>query len=46
MSYYLFVPLLFVTLLGGGMVRDYIEVKYNRIDKEKEKKYMGLVKED
>jgi hypothetical protein len=46
MSYYFYIPLLFVSLLGGSMLKDYIEVKYYRIDKEKEKKYMEFVKED
>jgi len=43
MSYYFYVPLLFLSLLGGGMLKDYIEVKYYNINK---KKYIELEKED
>jgi len=34
MSYYFYVPLLFLSLLGGGMLKDLIEVKYYRIEKK------------
>ena len=34
MSYYFYIPLLFISLLGGGMLKDYIEVKYCRLEKE------------
>ena len=34
MSYYFYIPLLFLSLLCGGMLKDYIEVKYCRLEKE------------
>jgi len=35
MTYYFYIPLLFISLLGGGMLKDYIEVKYCRIEIKK-----------
>jgi len=46
MNNYFYVPLLFISLLGGMMLKDYIEVTYYRINKEKRENYAVLGKDD